>query len=86
MLRDLNNLIPEQSYNNELVILFKSGRSRAVTTTLPVNTNPIAIENRPDPLGRFGQFGGKYVPETLMPALFELEEAYDRYRDRKSVV
>ena len=46
---------------------------------LPVNMNPIAIENRPDPLGRFGQFGGKYVPETLMPALFELEEAYDRY-------
>ncbi len=50
-----------------------------MTTTLPVNTNPIAIENRPDSLGRFGQFGGKYVPETLMPALFELEEAYDRY-------
>ncbi|MEM9766614.1 MAG: tryptophan synthase subunit beta [Cyanobacteria bacterium P01_D01_bin.71] len=36
---------------------------------------------RPDPLGRFGQFGGKYVPETLMPALAELEEAYYRYRD-----
>ena len=32
-------------------------------------------------MGRFGQFGGKYVPETLMPALAELEEAYYRYRD-----
>jgi tryptophan synthase beta chain len=41
---------------------------------------PIARENRPDPLGRFGKFGGKYVPETLMPALFELEKAYHQYR------
>ena len=28
------------------------------------------------PSDRFGKFGGKYVPETLMPALDELEEAY----------
>jgi tryptophan synthase beta chain len=35
---------------------------------------------RPDTLGRFGQFGGKYVPETLMPALAELEQAYQQYR------
>ncbi len=33
----------------------------------------------PDALGRFGQFGGKYVPETLMPALSELETAFDQY-------
>ncbi|MCP9921576.1 tryptophan synthase subunit beta [Synechococcus lacustris] len=30
---------------------------------------------RPDALGRFGRFGGQYVPETLMPALAELERA-----------
>ncbi|MFM7425354.1 MAG: tryptophan synthase subunit beta [Elainella sp.] len=36
---------------------------------------------RPDALGRFGQFGGKYVPETLMPALAELEAAYYQYRN-----
>ncbi len=48
-------------------------------TPLPVNPNPTAIENRPDAFGRFGQFGGKYVPETLMPALFELEEAFHHY-------
>ncbi|WP_341881339.1 MULTISPECIES: tryptophan synthase subunit beta [Synechococcus] len=30
---------------------------------------------RPDALGRFGRFGGQYVPETLMPALAELEQA-----------
>ncbi len=33
----------------------------------------------PDQHGRFGQFGGKYVPETLMNALIELEEAYQHY-------
>jgi tryptophan synthase beta chain len=35
---------------------------------------------RPDALGRFGKFGGKYVPETLMPALSELETAFHQYR------
>ncbi|MEA5463408.1 tryptophan synthase subunit beta [Leptothoe sp. PORK10 BA2] len=39
-----------------------------------------APEVRPDQLGRFGRFGGKYVPETLMPALAELEEAFYTYR------
>ncbi|GFN30658.1 tryptophan synthase subunit beta [Paenibacillus xylaniclasticus] len=33
----------------------------------------------PDERGRFGQFGGRYVPETLMNALTELEEAYKIY-------
>ncbi|MFF2153915.1 tryptophan synthase subunit beta [Paenibacillus chitinolyticus] len=33
----------------------------------------------PDEHGRFGRFGGKYVPETLMNALIELEEAYRKY-------
>ena len=31
---------------------------------------------RPDSFGRFGKFGGKYVPETLMHALSELESAF----------
>ncbi len=31
--------------------------------------------------GRFGQFGGRYVPETLMPALEELEAAYEEVRE-----
>ncbi len=34
----------------------------------------------PDPAGHYGVFGGKYVPETLMPALIELEEQYLRVR------
>ena len=32
----------------------------------------------PDAAGHFGPFGGRYVAETLMPALLELEEAYRR--------
>ncbi|GBD13695.1 Tryptophan synthase beta chain [bacterium HR24] len=35
----------------------------------------------PDASGRFGPFGGRYVPETLMAALQELEEAYLAARD-----
>jgi tryptophan synthase beta chain len=31
--------------------------------------------------GYFGTFGGRYVPETLIHALEELEEAYERYSD-----
>lgn len=30
----------------------------------------------PDQYGRFGEFGGRYVPETLMQPLFEIEEAF----------
>ncbi len=32
----------------------------------------------PDVRGRFGDFGGRYIPETLMPAIAELESAYRR--------
>jgi tryptophan synthase beta chain len=31
--------------------------------------------------GRFGEFGGKYIPETLVPAIEELESSYLRYKD-----
>ncbi|MCL2020195.1 MAG: tryptophan synthase subunit beta [Oscillospiraceae bacterium] len=30
---------------------------------------------------RFGEFGGQYVPETLMNAVIELEKAYERYKN-----
>lgn len=32
----------------------------------------------PDEQGRYGNFGGRFVPELLMPALLELEEAYEK--------
>lgn len=35
----------------------------------------------PDAKGRFGDFGGRYVPETLMNALIELEQSYYQYAE-----
>ncbi len=49
-------------------------------TTTPISSFQATSSNQyPDTFGRFGQYGGKYVPETLMPALSELEAAYTRY-------
>ena len=35
----------------------------------------------PDQKGRFGDFGGRFVPETVMPALHELEEFYTKIKN-----
>ena len=48
-------------------------------TATPIKKNS-ASTSVPDALGRFGPYGGKYVPETLMPALAELETAYNKYK------
>lgn len=48
-------------------------------TATPISPN-LTTSQLPDAQGRFGKFGGKYVPETLMPALTELEAAYQKYR------
>ncbi|MFB8787673.1 MAG: tryptophan synthase subunit beta [Potamolinea sp.] len=52
-------------------------------TTTPLHrssqANSEATTQQPDALGRFGKFGGKYVPETLMPALLELEQSFGQY-------
>src|SRR6185295_489369 len=48
----------------------RSRRSRAAGPAAPV----------PDAGGHFGQYGGRYAPETLMPALLDLEKAYFRLR------
>jgi tryptophan synthase beta chain len=42
------------------------------------------MTTQPNKQGRFGQFGGRYVPETLMPALLELEQAYAEARTDRS--
>ena len=40
--------------------------------------------DRPSKSGRYGKYGGQYVPETLMPALFELEKASkEAWADKK---
>ena len=38
------------------------------------------MKRGPDKNGHFGQYGGKYISETLMPAVAELEEAYLKYQ------
>ncbi len=39
-----------------------------------------AAPKLPDAQGHFGEFGGRYVAETLMPALLELEQAWGKLR------
>src|SRR3954451_19716952 len=39
-------------------------------------SNSLSLSQGPDPLGRFGAFGGRFVPETLMDALNRLTEEY----------
>ncbi|MBW4557984.1 MAG: tryptophan synthase subunit beta [Trichormus sp. ATA11-4-KO1] len=53
-------------------------------TTTPISPSSPSNAQVPDLQGRFGRFGGKYVPETLMPALAELETAYQQYRNDPS--
>ena len=44
------------------------------TDTLPRGAN--SLRTQPDDRGHFGQFGGRYVAETLMPLIHELDAAY----------
>lgn len=34
--------------------------------------------------GKYGKYGGKYIPETLVPAISELEEAYEKIKNDSS--
>jgi len=42
------------------------------------------LSKLPDKTGHFGLYGGRFVPETLMPALIELEEAYNNVKNDPS--
>jgi tryptophan synthase beta chain len=42
--------------------------------------NSSSLRKLPDAHGHFGPYGGRYVAETLMPALTELEHAYNQIR------
>ncbi|MDE0187317.1 MAG: tryptophan synthase subunit beta [Candidatus Poribacteria bacterium] len=41
------------------------------------------VRNLPDVAGHFGEFGGRFVPETLMSALLELEDAYANLKENE---
>ena len=64
----------------------KSGerqKSSTIASTVTVTqyhpSFSVTKTEQPDSFGRFGRYGGKYVPETLMPALQELELALAQY-------
>ena len=48
---------------------------------MPQNTTSV-----PDERGKFGPYGGQFVPETLMPAIDELIQAYDEARNDSAFV
>jgi tryptophan synthase beta chain len=50
-------------------------RARMMSTLAPTANS---FRNQPDERGHFGQFGGRYVAETLMPLVLELEREYTR--------
>ena len=52
--------------------------SQSVLVSLP------SLKELPDATGHFGRFGGRYVPETLMAALDQLEAEYAKVRQDKS--
>ncbi len=41
-----------------------------------MNDKPNSFRNQPDERGHFGEFGGRYVAETLMPLILDLEKHY----------
>ena len=43
-----------------------------------------SYSNWPDENGYFGKFGGRYVAETLMPLILEVEKNYNKIRNEKS--
>jgi tryptophan synthase beta chain len=47
---------------------------------LDKNLNPESYQSAPDQDGHFGIFGGRFVAETLMPLVLEVEQAYNRYK------
>src|SRR5207237_5533781 len=68
----------------------RSGESKSVYSSsargrsLLINQMATSTQIKKSVPGRFGPYGGRYVPETLMAALEELERAYSKAkRDRK---
>ena len=49
--------------------------------TTPTAPKPNSFRNGPDETGHFGIYGGRYVAETLMPLILEVERAYNEVKD-----
>lgn len=52
-----------------------------MTQALEQNNTPNSYRNGPDEKGHFGPYGGRYVAETLMPLILEVEKAWHTARD-----
>ncbi|SMC66037.1 tryptophan synthase, beta chain [Novosphingobium sp. B1] len=52
---------------------FRKGSAKRSAMTVQT---PNSFRNQPDERGHFGQFGGRYVAETLMPLILDLEQEY----------
>ena len=53
----------------------------------PPNTStepPETYRSGPDDRGHFGMFGGRYVAETLMPLILDLEKAWNEARQHRN--
>ncbi|MES1990374.1 MAG: tryptophan synthase subunit beta [Pseudomonadota bacterium] len=48
---------------------------------MDVSSKPNSFRTGPDERGRFGLFGGRFVAETLMPLILDLEKAYDAAKE-----
>ncbi|KAL0362254.1 UNVERIFIED_CONTAM: Tryptophan synthase beta chain 2, chloroplastic [Sesamum calycinum] len=71
-----NRVTPFRASNSRCpTVVCKLNRMAATAVDKELETAAEALQ-RPDSFGRFGKFGGKYVPETLMYALTELKAAF----------
>ena len=51
---------------------------------MELKTKKINFHNFPDKFGRFGKCGGRFVAETLMPLLLEVENEYEKAKKSKT--
>src|SRR5438093_1132353 len=61
-------------------VFVNAGRNYIEQRIRPNSGALFSMQNLPDSRGHFGPYGGRYVAETLMPALIELEQAYKEAR------
>jgi tryptophan synthase beta chain len=54
----------------------RSAATQGKRKRVDMTTTPNSFRNQPDERGHFGQFGGRYVAETLMPLVLDLEREY----------
>ncbi len=48
--------------------------------------NKFSYKCFPDKYGKFGDYGGRFVAETLMPLILDLEKQYNKYKDNKTFI